>query len=129
MFRLSNKLVQVVFSDKTEILLNGGDNSSKQRTVTYVDKKEQRHQYSLQQALFLGVTPITQDMSPEQMLNAEMAKRLKYTKEMLTHMLQDANQAATHNTRTSMNHGTTTLPPDMTATSMIKQQPGGGNKH
>jgi polo-like kinase 1 len=40
LFRLSNKLVQVVFSDKTEILLNGGDNSAKQRTVTYVDKKE-----------------------------------------------------------------------------------------
>ncbi len=91
LFRLSNKLVQVVFSDKTEILLNGGDNNAKQRTVTYVDKKEHRHQYSLQQALFLGVTPITPDMTPEQMLNAEMAKRLKYTKEMLTHMLQDAN--------------------------------------
>lgn len=35
----------------------------------------------------MGVTPITSDMTPEQSLNAEMAKRLKYTKEMLTHML------------------------------------------
>lgn len=31
------------------------------------------------------------DLTPEQVLNAEMAKRLKYTKDMLTHMLQDAN--------------------------------------
>ncbi len=67
------------------------------------------------------MTQITPDMTPEQMLNAEMAKRLKYTKEMLTHMLQDANQAANHNTRTSINHGTTsTLPQDMTGTSIIK---------
>ena len=80
--------MQVVFSDKTEILLNGGDSTSKQqRTVTYVDKREQRHQYSLQQALFLGVNTATQDITPEQAVNAEMAKRLKYTKEMLTHML------------------------------------------
>lgn len=44
-----------------------------------------------------------------------MAKRLKYTKEMLTHMLQDANTAAAHN-----NNGMSTLPPDMTGTSIIK---------
>jgi hypothetical protein len=54
-------------------------------------------------------------MTPEQSLNAEMAKRLKYTKEMLTHMLQDANTAAAHN-----NNGMSTLPPDMTGTSIIK---------
>ena len=45
-------------------------------------------------------------MTPEQVLNAEMAKRLKYTKDMLTHMLQDANghTRMTGGGQTSMSH-------------------------
>lgn len=75
-------------------MLCGGESASKQRSVTYVDKKGLRHQYSLQQALYIGLNSNIppSEMTPEQMVNAEMAKRLKYTKEMLTHLLQDASQ-------------------------------------
>ncbi len=72
MFRLSNKIVQVNFQDHTEIIL-----SSETREVTYVNKKGERLTYPLTIAL--------------ESTNAEMAKRLKYTKDILTHMLS-ANQ-------------------------------------
>jgi len=72
MFRLSNKIVQVNFEDHTEIIL-----SSETREVTYVNKKGVRATYPLSTAL--------------ESTNVEMAKRLKYTKEILTHMLT-ANQ-------------------------------------
>ena len=68
MFRLSNKIVQVCFQDKTEIIL-----SSESRVVTYVNKKGERMTYPLITAL--------------EMANYEMTKRLKYTKDILTHML------------------------------------------
>ena len=68
MFRLSNKIVQVNFEDHTEIIL-----SSESREVTYVNKKGQRNTYPLTTAL--------------ESTNVEMAKRLKYTKDILTHML------------------------------------------
>jgi hypothetical protein len=73
MFRLSNKIVQVNFQDHTEILLN-----SENRYVTYVNKKGERSTMPLNQALDSN--------------NAEMTKRLKYTKDILTHMLNN-NQA------------------------------------
>ena len=68
MFRLTNKIVQVCFQDHTEILL-----SSESKVVTYVNKKEERLTYPLSKAL--------EDS------NYEMTKRLKYTKDILTHML------------------------------------------
>jgi polo-like kinase 1 len=68
MFRLSNKIVQVCFQDKTEIIL-----SSESRVVTYCNKKGERLTYPLSTAL--------------EMSNYEMTKRLKYTKDILTHML------------------------------------------
>ena len=68
MFRLSNKIVQVNFQDHTEIIL-----SSETREVTYVNKKGERLTYPLTTAL--------------ESTNAEMSKRLKYTKDILTHML------------------------------------------
>lgn len=68
MFRLSNKVVQVIFQDQTEIIL-----SSELRVVTYVNKKHERLHYPLSTAL--------------ESSNQEMAKRLKYTKDILTHML------------------------------------------
>jgi len=72
MFRLSNKLVQVTFEDKTEIIL-----SSETREVTYVNKKGERETFPLSSAL--------------ESTNAEMAKRLTYTKNILTHMLSSAS--------------------------------------
>lgn len=70
MFRLSNKIVQVDFQDKTQIIL-----SSESRLVTYVNKKGEKSDYPI-------ATALESD-------NAEMSKRLKYTKEILTHMLQN----------------------------------------
>ena len=75
MFRLSNKIVQVNFTDKTEVIL-----SSENKLVTYVNKKGERSHYPLSTALDSN--------------NAEMAKRLKYTKEILTHMLNNNAQGA-----------------------------------
>ena len=68
MFRLSNKVVQVIFQDRTEIIL-----SSETKVVTYLDKQGQRNLYPLATAFEVN--------------NQEMTKRLKYTKEILTHML------------------------------------------
>ena len=70
MFRLSNKIVQVNFQDHTEILLN-----SDNRLVTYVNKKGER-----------SIMPLSQALDSN---NAEMTKRLKYTKDILTHMLNN----------------------------------------
>jgi len=72
MFRLSSKVVQVIFQDHTEIIL-----SSELKIVTYVNKKHERLHYPLSTAL--------------QSSNAEMTKRLKYTKDILTHMLGGGN--------------------------------------
>lgn len=74
MFRLSNKIVQVNFQDHTEILLN-----SENRLVTYVNKKGERQTLPLNLALESN--------------NAEMTKRLKYTKDILTHMLNNNNNS------------------------------------
>ena len=73
MFRLSNKVVQVNFQDHTEIML-----SSETKVVTYVNKKGERSTYPLNSAM--------------ESANLEMVKRLKYTKDILTHML-NANVA------------------------------------
>ena len=67
MFRLSNKIVQVDFTDKTEIIL-----STLHKMVTYVNKKGERNHYEFKSAFDNN--------------NTEMAKRLKYTKEILTYI-------------------------------------------
>lgn len=68
MFRLSNKIVQVSFQDHTEVIL-----CSENKEVTYVNKKGERMTYPLATAL--------------ESKDTEMAKRLKYAKDILTHML------------------------------------------
>jgi len=90
MFRLSNKVVQVNFQDHTEIML-----SSETKMVTYVNKKSERSTYPLSSAM--------------ESSNIEMVKRLKYTKDILTHML-NANtkgdqmaQTASQSTRPKTN--------------------------
>ena len=87
MFRLSNKVVQVIFQDQTEIIL-----SSELRVVTYVNKKHERLQFPLSTAL--------------ESSNQEMTKRLKYTKDILTHMLGGNNgqhQGTQHSPRHKYN--------------------------
>lgn len=58
------------FQDHTEILLN-----SDNRLVTYVNKKGER-----------SIMPLSQALDSN---NQEMTKRLKYTKDILTHMLNN----------------------------------------
>lgn len=84
MFRLSNKIVQVCFQDHTEIIL-----SSESRVVTYVNKKSERTVYPLTSALESN--------------NSEMTKRLKYTKDILTHMLS-LNQQQQGSNRIGLNN-------------------------
>lgn len=68
-FRLSNCIVQVIFEDKTEILL-----SKELNKVTYVNKKTERLVYDLNNAFDSN--------------NKEMTKRLKFIKDILTGMFQ-----------------------------------------
>lgn len=70
-FRLSNKVVQVYFQDKTEIMLCSGT-----KQVVYIDKTSKITVFPLATAMESG--------------NKEMTKRLRYTKEILTNMLQPA---------------------------------------
>jgi len=67
MFRLSNKIVQVDFTDKTEIIL-----STKSKMVTFVNKKGEKSYFPFSKAF--------------ESKNGEMARRLKYTKEILTYI-------------------------------------------
>jgi len=68
-FRMSHKVVQVCFQDKTELVL-----CSASKMVTYVSKSGERQTMTLSSA-----------MESE---NVEMTKRLKYTKDVLAQMLQ-----------------------------------------
>ena len=68
LFRLSNKIVQICFLDSTEIILKG-----ESKMVTYKNKKNEKLNY-----------PLSTAMESD---NKEMTKRLKYTKDILTHML------------------------------------------
>lgn len=56
--------------DKTEIII-----SSENKMLTYVNKKQEKQQFALETAI--------------QSENTEMTKRLKYTKEILAHMLNN----------------------------------------
>jgi polo-like kinase 1 len=68
LFRLSDQTVQIVFYDQTEVLLTPDE-----RFVTYVDKKCNRCTYYLNDELVAS--------------NAELAKRLKYSKEILQQLI------------------------------------------
>ena len=83
LFRLSNKIVQVCFLDQTEIIL-----SSETKIVTYLDKKGVRNTYPLNTALDSD--------------NHEMTKRLKYTKQILMHMLTSKNHPGGQNSSTNV---------------------------
>jgi len=67
-FRLSDQTVQIVFYDHTEVLLTPDE-----RYITYVDKSKNRSTYFMTDEL-VGC-------------NAEIAKRLKYTKEILQQLV------------------------------------------
>ena len=67
-FRLSDQTVQIVFYDHTEVLLTPDE-----RHITYVDKQRNRNTYFLTDEL-IGC-------------NAEIAKRVRYTKEILQQLV------------------------------------------
>ena len=71
-FRLSNRVVQVSFLDKSELLL-----CSDKKIVIFVDKQGEVSEYSLSNAM--------------ESSNRELTKRLRYSKEVLTSMLQPNN--------------------------------------
>lgn len=73
LFRLSNKTIEVVFEDKTEIILN-----SQKREAVYVNKEGNWETFSLTAALTSN--------------NAEMTKRLKYAKEVLTNVASSGSR-------------------------------------
>ena len=83
-FRLSNKIVQVCFLDKSELLL-----CSDSKMVSFVDKKAE-----------VSVHPLGNAMETS---NKEMAKRLRYTKEILMTMLHP--NAGTGEVRPSSRNG------------------------
>ena len=68
LFRLSNQTVQIVFYDQTEVLLTPDE-----RYLTYVDKKRNRCTYFLTDELVAS--------------NPELAKRLRYSKEILNTLM------------------------------------------
>ena len=75
LFRLSNRTVQVVFFDHTEVLL-----SCEARSVTYVDKERKRSTLSLA-AIMSGSNG-----------RPDIAKRLKYTKDILHQLITGAKR-------------------------------------
>jgi len=68
LFRLSDRTVQVVFFDQTEIILSAGA-----RLVTFVDKKSERTTFSLN------------NLSAQ--VNSEVAKRLRYAKDTMHRLI------------------------------------------
>jgi len=73
LFRLSNRTVQVVFYDQSEVLL-----SCDTRVVTYVDKTEKRSTYPINE--------ITKDPT------SEIAKRLKYAMDILHQLISGSTK-------------------------------------
>jgi polo-like kinase 1 len=69
LFRMSNKVIQVCFNDKSELLF-----SNQSKNVTYIDKIGEIVSYPISTAIEIG--------------NTEMVKRLKYAKEVLVNMLK-----------------------------------------
>ena len=67
-FRFSNKIIQVCFKDKTQIIIHPVN-----KIINYTNKKGEIITYPINQALNSS--------------NHEMNKRVKYTKEILAHML------------------------------------------
>jgi len=105
LFRLSNKIVQVIFQDHTEIIL-----SSESRVVTFVNKKAERMTYPLTSAL--------------ESTNMEMVKRLRYTKDLLTHMLNGNQPGSTKQaTNGSESSGGTSGAPAFNSTGSSRQIP------
>ena len=87
LFRLSNRTVQVVFFDRSEILL-----SSEARIVTFVNKQSVRSEHSLEEVLAKGHSltclfthSLTHSLTHSG--RADICKRLKYTKDIMYRLI------------------------------------------
>jgi polo-like kinase 1 len=69
LFRLSNKVVQVIFEDQSELVM-----SSINKKVSFMNKKGERSNYLLATALESG--------------NHDMIKRLNYSRQVLEHTIK-----------------------------------------
>eukprot|EP01032_Pedospumella_encystans_P018691 gene18691-21270_t len=67
-FRMSNRTVQVVFFDRSEVLV-----SAEARVITHVSKLGQRTEHTIDNVLASG--------------RADIAKRLKYTKDVISRLI------------------------------------------
>ena len=67
-FRFSNKIIQTIFKDKTQIFIHSLNNN-----VTYINKKEEKFVYPLDKVFENN--------------NYEMIRRVKYIKEILAYMI------------------------------------------
>jgi polo-like kinase 1 len=74
LFRFANKNVQVCFQDKTEVIISNED-----KTMTYVNKRHERVSMPMNKAL--------ESNEPD------MAKRVKYTRDILNYMMNGKAQA------------------------------------
>lgn len=74
LFRLNDRTVQVIFYDHTEVVL------SPDKVVTYTDKQGERESYPLHSVF----------KNPR----ADLAKRMKYTKEILSHLLAGSSSTS-----------------------------------
>ncbi len=92
-FRLSNRVVQVIFLDHTELVLSSQFNS-----VTYTDKTRNRMTYPLDQTCLATTTTATSSSSSNStthnliMERPDLTKRMKYTKDILSHLLNRQQQ-------------------------------------
>jgi polo-like kinase 1 len=67
-FRFSNKIIQTIFKDKTQVIIHSLNNN-----LTYINKKEEKIEVHLDKVFESN--------------NYELIRRVKYIKEILTHMV------------------------------------------
>jgi len=87
-FRLSNRTVQVIFQDHTELLL-----SSQHNSVTYTDKKKVRTTFPLDRGVGDG-SGSGASSAIDESERPDLAKRMKYTKDILHHLLSRGTAGA-----------------------------------
>lgn len=97
LFRCSNRTVQVVFYDRSEVLL-----SAQANVITYVNKQAVRTEFSLDSILSSGesrrrccrplpgrlaCSPLTHPLPSDSAGRMDIAKRLKYTKDIMYRLI------------------------------------------
>ena len=92
-FRFSNKLIQTIFKDKTQLLIHAFNNC-----VTYINKNEEKFVFELDKVFESN--------------NYEVVRRVKYIKEILAHMAslnkrkKETNEEDTNDKSKSNNEST-----------------------